>query len=811
MAGNTSDRLLRALDCSDLAKEWPKWKQQFYIYMTATKKINEEEPNKIATFLWLIGEHGVEIYNTLFPNNRGASTMFGEKKTENEKGRKLDDVISAFDSYCLPRKNLAVEAFKFNLIVQKENQPFAEFETNLRSQMAFCDYECTGCKLSYSDRMLRDRIIIGIKDNMLQLKLLDAKDEPLENVIEMCKTHEAASSHKQLLRNEDNSNLTKVNQYAENKDIASIQRSNLKKPNCYNCGQIYNGSHRRYCPAKDVICNDCGRRGHFKKYCKNHKNNDKAGETSQPRSEAKEKNVQMITWADSGNLVRNNRRDSYKLYKNSHYRVNSNDTTKEGEYKWTKRYLIQNWPVEFKLDTGADVNCIPVSIITRLNLPLVKEHSVNVMDYNNNNIKIHGLINLTCVDVETKKAYSTDFFVVNDSLQPILGLRTCVEFGLLQRVNSMVSTHFPSEKETFIKSNADLFEGLGSLPGTCTVVLKEGAIPSLHYKKRIPISLHDRLKEELKLMETQGIISAVDYPTDWVNNMQIVEKPNGSLRICLDPKPLNACIKREHFLIPKSEDLLSRMNGKRIFTVLDLKNGFWQLKLDRKSSDLTTFMTPYGRFRWNRMPFGISSAPEMFQQRMVKVFGDIPGVEVYFDDVAVTGTDYEEHDKTLSVVLERARKNNIKFNVTKTQYRTSVIRFMGHILSDGHIRPDQSYIKAIVDMPKPKNKSEILRLLGLLKYLGKFIPNLSKRTASLRQLSRNDVEWSWTEQHEREINALLGSITQQPVLAMFDSNKAIVVQTDSSKDGLGSVLMQNGKAIAYASRTLSKSEKNGPK
>ncbi|XP_062542260.1 uncharacterized protein K02A2.6-like [Armigeres subalbatus] len=179
------------------------------------------------------------------------------------------------------------------------------------------------------------------------------------------------------------------------------------------------------------------------------------------------------------------------------------------------------------------------------------------------------------------------------------------------------------------------------------------------------MSLHDRLKTELQSMEAEGIISPVDYPTDWINNMQIVEKSDGSLRICLDPKPLNACIKREHFLIPKSEDLLSRMSGKRVFTVLDLRHGFWQMELDRKSSDLTTFMTPFGRFRWNRLPFGISSAPELFQKRMVQLFGDIPGVEVYFDDVAIAGDSLEEHDQILAIVLERARKNNISLTQLK--------------------------------------------------------------------------------------------------------------------------------------------------
>lgn len=110
------------------------------------------------------------------------------------------------------------------------------------------------------------------------------------------------------------------------------------------------------------------------------------------------------------------------------------------------------------------------------------------------------------------------------------------------------------------------------------------------------IKPHSKLKNYLKEMVKNEIIAPVEYPTDWVNNIQLVEKPNGSLRICLDPKPLNACIKREHFLIPTANDIMSRLSGKRVFTILDLRNEFWQLELDRRSSDLT-FITPFGHFR----------------------------------------------------------------------------------------------------------------------------------------------------------------------------------------------------------------------
>lgn len=157
------------------------------------------------------------------------------------------------------------------------------------------------------------------------------------------------------------------------------------------------------------------------------------------------------------------------------------------------------------------------------------------------------------------------------------------------------------------------------------------------------------------------------------------------------------------------------------------------MELDEKSSNLTTFLTPFGRLRFIRVPFGINSAPEMFQRNMVKIFGDIPGVIVYFDDVGIMGATEEEHDTALSLVLERARLNGVQFNPEKSQYRQSRVEFMGHVSS-------------FVD---------VLRLLRLFKYLAKHIPNLSKKSANLRHLTRNDVDFEWNDKHESELHKYL--------------------------------------------------------
>ncbi|XP_037809239.1 uncharacterized protein LOC119602003 isoform X2 [Lucilia sericata] len=197
-------RLPQPLDCSNLAKEWPMWKQQFFIYMLANNKNNEPEPNKIATLLWLIGKRGSETTtnNTADANAVGNNSAAVTDRIDNYAvQRTLAQVITAFDEYCLPRKNLAVEAFKFNMIVQKEKQSFSDFETELRTQLQYCEFSCASCHSSYADRILRDHIIVGIQDKKLQLRLLDGNDEPLSKIIQICKTLETAAENNNSRQN----------------------------------------------------------------------------------------------------------------------------------------------------------------------------------------------------------------------------------------------------------------------------------------------------------------------------------------------------------------------------------------------------------------------------------------------------------------------------------------------------------------------------------------------------------------------------------------------------------------------------------
>ena len=174
---------------------------------------------------------------------------------------------------------------------------------------------------------------------------------------------------------------------------------------------------------------------------------------------------------------------------------------------------------------------------------------------------------------------------------------------------------------------------------------------------RVPLARVEPLKIALEKLEREGVIANVDHPTDWVHKLVIIEKKNGSLRICLDPKPLNVAIKRETHTLPTAEDVQYHLAGMSVFSVVDMKD--WHIVLEEESSYLCTFHTPWGRKRFLRMPFGIKSASEVMQKRNEKAFSDIPGVHVIADDVIVAAANEREHDAILHKLMQRAHEQNI--------------------------------------------------------------------------------------------------------------------------------------------------------
>ncbi|VDI70439.1 Hypothetical predicted protein [Mytilus galloprovincialis] len=299
-----------------------------------------------------------------------------------------------------------------------------------------------------------------------------------------------------------------------------------------------------------------------------------------------------------------------------------------------------------------------------------------------------------------------------------------------------------------------------------------------------------------------GVIVRQKEPTAWVNSMVTVVKSNGDVRICIDPKDLNKAISREHYPMKTVEEVVANIPNAKVFSKIDATSGFWHLKLDEDSSKLTCFNTPFGRYRFLRAPFGIKSIPEIFQRVMTEIMENIEGAEVIVDDILIWGSTIQEHDERLKKVLDRARQCNLKLSKSKCQFRKNEVDYVGHIISKDGLKPDPEKVRAVQKMKKPENKKELQTFLGFITYLSKFLSNMSDVSAPLRVLLEEKNEWCWEKEQDTSFNKLKDMATNAPILSYYDPKQPLTLNVDASSKGLGAVLLQNDKPIAYASRAL---------
>lgn len=407
------------------------------------------------------------------------------------------------------------------------------------------------------------------------------------------------------------------------------------------------------------------------------------------------------------------------------------------------------------------------------------------------------------------------FQVIETNNKPLLSAETCQKLGLIQlnigTLHSVAETNTPLSREQILSTYKDVFEGLGHI-GNASFVIDDKCTPVQHAPRRIPVTIRKEVKEKIADLEGKGIIKKETEPTDWISSMVVVAKPN-KIRICLDPKDLNKALKRPKYQMPTLEELLPKLNNAKVFSTLDAKDGFYQIALDDASSKLTTFWTPFGRYRYLRMPFGISTAPEEFECKLQEKVADLPGVEVLRDDMLVIGygTTQQEadrnHDENLKKLLNRAREVNLKINSKKMNLRQKEVKFMGHVISSDGLKPDPDKITAIENMPRPRSKQELMSLLGFINYLAKFLPHLAQVSQPLRDLTTKNVQFVWSPIHDRAFTKVKRLISNHPVLKYYDINEEVTLQCDASEKGLGATLLQSGQPVAFASRTLSATER----
>ncbi|KAJ0752693.1 putative nucleotidyltransferase, Ribonuclease H [Helianthus annuus] len=324
-----------------------------------------------------------------------------------------------------------------------------------------------------------------------------------------------------------------------------------------------------------------------------------------------------------------------------------------------------------------------------------------------------------------------------------------------------------------------------------------------------PMELKE-LKEQLQELLDLGFIRPSVSP--WGAPVLFVKKKDGSMHLCIDYRELNKITIRNQYPLPRIDDLFDQLQGAQFFSKIDLRSGYHQLKVKNDDVPKTAFRTRYGHYEFLVMPFGLTNAPAVFMDLMNRVFHQFLDkfVIVFIDDILVYSKSREEHEAHLHVVLGTLRHEKLYAKFSKCDFWLSQLSFLGHVISAEGIMVDPTKVEAITKWPRPTSVTEIRSFLGLAGYYRRFVERFSLIALPLTKLLRKGVKYSWNEEQEKSFEELKKRLVSSPILALPSGSGGYQVYSDASKKGLGCVLMQHGKVIAYASRHLKPYEVNYP-
>lgn len=727
-----------------------------------------EEAEKCAYLMIWVGEKGRTIYETW-----GLSE--DQKKV-------LKNYTDKFEAYVKPKTNLVYNRYKFQSRIQAEGELFEQFVTDLQTLVRDCAYD-------KPDEMVRDRIVFGVRSNKIREKLICVGSElTYQKTMDIAKSYEITKQQTSKMNISDTSvHAVKSTKPKNVGPKPKTERHSEMKEECSRCGRYHSAKDK--CPAIGQICKSCGKKDHYAKKCRS-----KLRKPHRQRARVHQVNVDNDS-EDS---------DSDAFYvgmiielSGEKYKVNQLTNS------WLLETDINSKKVIMQLDTGARCNVMSTKTLSSLGLKVTNKSNSVLRSYSGHQLKPVGE---TSVPVKVKdKVHDIKFQIVDQTAETIIGAETCEKLQLVKRIHSVTETKSIND---ILSKYPKIFNGLGCMPGKHHINIDKEIEPVIHPPRKVPVALKEKVKNELMSMQKQGVIVKQNDPTEWVNSMVTVMKPNGKIRICMDPKDLNKAIKREHHPLKTIEEILPQMSDAKVFTKLDATSGFWQCELDDESKKLCTFNTPHGRFSFTRLPYGIKSASEVYQKIVSEMLNDLDGCESIIDDILIWGKDNNEHDARLDAVLKRISENNLKLNKDKCVFRQSKVTYMGHTLSDKGLYPDPEKIRAVTDMKKPENTKELQTFLGFINYLAKFISNLSQKTEPLRTLLVQNTEWHWEESQEKAFQCLKQAVSEAPVLRYYDPKMPLTLSVDASSKGIGAVLLQNNQPVAYGSRALTQAQQN---
>nr|CAH66284.1 OSIGBa0161P06.1 [Oryza sativa] len=388
-------------------------------------------------------------------------------------------------------------------------------------------------------------------------------------------------------------------------------------------------------------------------------------------------------------------------------------------------------------------------------------------------------------------------------------------FASSPKSHGVVLNQVALQEIPIVQDYPDVFpEDLPGMPPKRDIEFRIDLVPGTNpiHKRPYRMAANElaEVKKQVDDLLQKGYIRPSTSP--WGAPVIFVEKKDHTQRMCVDYRALNEVTIKNKYPLPRIDDLFDQLKGATVFSKIDLRSGYHQLRIREEDIPKTAFTTRYGLFECTVMSFGLTNAPAFFMNLMNKVFMEYLDkfVVVFIDDILIYSKTKEEHEEHLRLALEKLREHQLYAKFSKCEFWLSEVKFLGHVISSGGVAVDPSNVESVLSWKQPKTVSEVRSFLGLAGYYRRFIENFSKIARPMTRLLQKEVKYKWTEDCERSFQELKKRLVTAPVLILPDSRKGFQVYCDASRLGLGCVLMQEGKVVAYASRQLRPHENNYP-
>ncbi|KAL0559143.1 hypothetical protein IC582_003733 [Cucumis melo] len=388
-------------------------------------------------------------------------------------------------------------------------------------------------------------------------------------------------------------------------------------------------------------------------------------------------------------------------------------------------------------------------------------------------------------------------------------------WGILASVVDTREVDVSLSSEPVVRDYPDVFpEELPGLPPhrevEFAIELEPGTVPISRAPYRMAPAELKELKVQLQELLDKGFIRPSVSP--WGAPVLFVKKNDGSMRLCIDYRELNKVTVKNRYPLPRIDDLFDQLQGATVFSKIDLRSGYHQLRIKDGDVPKTAFHSRYGHYEFIVMSFGLTNAPAVFMDLMNRVFREFLDtfVIVFIDDILIYSKTEAEHAEHLRIVLQTLRDNKLYAKFSKCEFWLKQVSFLGHVVSKAGVSVDPAKIEAVTGWNRPSTVSEVRSFLGLAGYYRRFVENFSRIATPLTQLTRKGAPFVWSKACEDSFQNLKQKLVTAPVLTVPDGSSSFVIYSDASKKGLGCVLMQQGKVVAYASRQLKSHEQNYP-